>query len=237
MTLSRAQEAAAVILLAAGAGEISLAGGAGLIMHGVIDRDTEDLDAFTRSMQTDTHELADRVRGAFERANFLVVDDSAYPEAALRRLLVTPRAADGGRRTGAGRKPETVKVEIGQDFQALPAIPTAIGPVLDPLELGANKILTVYDVTRARDGDDLARLAVRYPFDRMLEVADRKETAPLDRNVLADQMRLFARIPNSEFTWLTSEQAAAAKTFMTTAADQIRAGRSVDDALSPYITD
>lgn len=233
MALSRAQEAAAVILLATGAGEISLAGGAGLITHGVIDRDTEDLDAFTRHMKTSTHELADRVRGAFERANYRVVDDSAYPEATLRRLLVTPRTADGAPRQGVGRKPETVKVEIGQDFQALPAIATPIGPVLDPLELGANKILTVYNVTRARDGDDLARLATRYPFDRMLEVADQKEVAPLDRAILADQMSLFARLPASEFPWLSADEASAVKTYMTTAADRVRAGGPVD-AVSPY---
>ncbi|KXO92802.1 hypothetical protein AXK56_22620 [Tsukamurella pulmonis] len=233
MALSSAQEAAAVILLATGAGEISLAGGAGLITHGVIDRDTEDLDAFTRHMKTSTHELADRVRGAFERANYRVVDDSAYPDATLRRLLVTPRAVDGATRAAAGRKPETVKVEIGQDFQALPAIVTPIGPVLDPLELGANKILTVYNVTRARDGDDLARLATRYPFARMLEVADQKEVTPLDRGVLADQMSLFARLPDSEFPWLRAEEADAVKTYMTAAAEQLRAGRPVD-VVSPY---
>ena len=50
MPLSAEQERAAVILLSAGAGQISLAGGSALIAHGLIDRQTNDLDAFTSSL-------------------------------------------------------------------------------------------------------------------------------------------------------------------------------------------
>lgn len=231
MALTQAQADAAVILLSTGDGTISLAGGAGLIVHGVTDRDTEDLDAFTRSTRTSTHELATRVRAAFERAAYTVVDGSASPEVSLRRLLVTP---GGAHRGDPGHEPETVKIEIGQDYQALPAITTDLGPVLDPLELGANKILVIYSMTRPRDADDLARLCPRYPFDEMLNVADQKEVEPPDRQILADQMRLFARQPDSEFHWLTPEMAQAVKRFMVEAADCVAAGQPVDATLSPY---
>ncbi len=232
MPLTGAQEAAAVILLAAGAGEIALAGGSGLIVHGVIDRDTKDLDAFTRDFRTDTHELAARVRGAFERAGYTVVDRSATPDVTLRRLMVTPGTAERpGRR---GRPVETIQIEIGQDFQALPAIATKVGPVLDPVELGANKILTVYNDVRARDADDLARLAARYSFDRMLTVADRKEREPLDRRVLADQMSMFARLGDAQFPWLSPDLAHAVKRFMVDAGQSLRAGHPVRADLSPY---
>lgn len=229
MGLSKAQEAAAVILLAAGAGEISLAGGSGLIAHGVVDRDTKDLDAFTRDARADTVEIARRVAAAFEGAGYRVVDDSLTADSPLRRLLVS--LAEPTRR---GRPPERVQIEIGVDYQALPSVPTRYGPALSPIELGANKIITVYDATRARDADDIARLTAVLSFDRMLEVADSKCRMPLDRRILAAQMMLLTRVDDAEFTWLPAERARAVKAFIGEAAEWVRDGRPVDPCRSPY---
>ncbi|NMO03247.1 hypothetical protein HH308_18695 [Gordonia sp. TBRC 11910] len=177
-----------MILLDAGHGHLSLAGGAGLIILGLTDRDTEDLGAFAARLTEDTFAITDRVSAAFRAAGYEVVDVSPSPEGSLRRLMVTP--------PGGG----AVKVEIGVDYRARPTLDTRVGPVLDPLELGANKVLTVYaDPTRGRDADDIARLCSRYAFDDLMRLVDLKESTPVDRRVLAEMFRALAAVQDPRF--------------------------------------
>ena len=75
MTLSKGQEHAAIILLSAGADNISVAGGAALIVHGLVDRPTQDLDAFSRP-DGNVLEIAASVTPAFIAAGYLVEDSS-----------------------------------------------------------------------------------------------------------------------------------------------------------------
>lgn len=170
MTLSKGQEHAAIILLSAGAGSISLAGGAALIVHGLVDRPTQDLDAFSRP-DGNVLEIAASVTSAFIAAGYLVEDISEANE------LRTFMASRQGRGT-FGRPSRPVKVQIGRDFQLLDSVPSPVGQTLDPLELAANKVLTVYDRPRARDADDIARLVPRFGLRKMLDVADRKQVEP-----------------------------------------------------------
>jgi len=96
MTLSKGQERAAMILLSAGAVSISLAGGAALIVHGLVDRPTQGLDAFSRP-DGNVLEIAGSVTSAFIAAGYLVEDIS---EANELRTFMAPRqrrGAFGGR--------------------------------------------------------------------------------------------------------------------------------------------
>jgi hypothetical protein len=224
MGLSREQERAAIILLSAGAGQISLAGGAALIVHGLIDRDTKDLDAFTKSLTDDIEQIASRVSAAFEQAGYTARDETNSP--ALRRLMVS--RSDHNK---AGRPARAVQIELGTDYQALPSVPSRLGPMLDVYELGANKILATYDRIRPRDADDIARLVTTLSFDQMLALADSKMVEPLDRPQLAECFRSFGRVHNSEFPSPTS--AAAVKQYMHVIASAVQNGTSLSD-LGPY---
>ncbi|HEY5881927.1 MAG TPA: nucleotidyl transferase AbiEii/AbiGii toxin family protein [Nakamurella sp.] len=222
--LSAEQERAAVILLSAAAGQISLAGGSALIAHGLIDRQTKDLDAFTSSLGADVVGITDRVADAFRAAGYVVNDDSRSP--ALRRLLVTR-----GAQRSIGRPSRAIQIEIGSDYQALPSLPSRFGPILDPYELGANKILATYDRVRPRDADDIARLVTKLDYTRMLSVADGKMVDRLDREQLAEAFDMFTRVDDSEFPY--PDNAAAVKEFMRALAESAR-GRTRLPALSPY---
>lgn len=136
MPLSAAQERVALILLSAGAGQLALAGGSALIAHGLIDRMTRDLDAFTAAEGYDLIELARRAENALVAAGYSVSDDTRVP--AVQRLLVQRFS-----RSTRGRPASVVQVELCRDDIALPSVPSPLGPLLDPLELGANKILAV----------------------------------------------------------------------------------------------
>ena len=217
MPLSRAQEHAAIILLSAGAGRISLAGGAALIVHGLVDRTTQDLDAFSRP-RGNVPEIAASVALAFVSAGYAVQDVSEADE--LRTLMVSRQ-----RRRLLGRPLRPVKVQIGRDFQLLEPVPSPVGQTLDPVELAANKVLTVYDRPRARDADDIARLVPRFGLRQMLEVADRKQVEPLVRGALADSFRMLQRIQDREFPY--PENAASVKLFMGAIAQSVESGSSL----------
>ncbi|GAA4385990.1 nucleotidyl transferase AbiEii/AbiGii toxin family protein [Tsukamurella soli] len=171
----------AAIVLASGSGELALAGGSALIMHGIIDRDTQDVDAFAEGEGADTAALAADVTDALRAAGYTVTDVSPTPTSTLRKLIATRR--------------RRVPVEVGISFdpRVRPTVPTRVGPAIDPIELGANKILALYsDPSRARDVDDLARLCTRYRFAEMLHLADTKQRTPVDREMLADSFGMLS---------------------------------------------
>lgn len=202
----------------------ALAGGSALIAHGLIDRKTKDLDAFTSSLDADIAGITARVAEAFRAAGYLVDDASRSP--ALRRLLV----ARGAQR-GIGRPSRSIQIEIGTDTQALASIPSRFGPILDPQELGANKILAVYDRVRPRDADDIARVVTTVDYARMLAVADAKMVHSLDRGQLAEAFDMFSRVDGSEFPY--PENAPAVKEFMRALAESAR-GRTQLPVQGPY---
>jgi len=104
-------------------------------------------------------------------------------------------------------------------------VPSPLGQTLDPLELAANKVLTVYDRPRARDADDIARLVPRFGLRQMLDVADRKQVEPLARPELANAFRMLQRIKDGELPY--PENAIAVKHFMGVIAQWLESGSSV----------
>ena len=81
----------------------------------------------------------------------------------------------------------------------LPSLSSRFGPILDPYDLGANKILAIYDRVRPRDADDVDRLVTKLDYTRTLSVADGKMVDRLDREQLAEAFDMFTRVEDSEF--------------------------------------
>lgn len=68
------------------------------------------------------------------------------------------------------------------DHHALPSVQTRYGPALDLHELGANKVLAIFDRAAARDFVDLVEVAAHILFDQLVDLAmekDRGLTLPL----------------------------------------------------------
>ncbi len=168
---------------------MALGGGGALIAHGLVDRDSEDLDAFIDSRE-DFPTVASRVRAAFVGADYEIsVNDSLGDPSQILTWLVRPRKT-----SARGRPTLPVKIQLLRDPIFLDPIPGRYGPMIDPIELGAQKLAVIYEDARPRDYDDLARIATHHRLDRIIEVADRRQFEPLDRVVIAATLRQVARM-------------------------------------------
>jgi len=172
---------------------MALGGGGALIVHGLVDRDSEDLDAFIDSRE-DFQVVARRVRAAFQGANYEISDnDSLGDPTQILTWYVRPR-----RRSARGRPTLPLKVQLLRDPILLDPVPGRYGPMIDPVELGAQKLTVIYEDARPRDYDDLARIATHYRLDRIIEVADQRHFQPLDRPTIAATLRQVARMRASD---------------------------------------
>lgn len=227
MPLSSAQERAAVVLLSSTEGRVNLAGGAALIAQGVTDRTTTDLDGFTSASGTELEATFSRVRSAFARAGYTITERDGRPSETVHTIYVRPP-----RTSDRGRPPEEIKIQIVGDEPALEApANTPLGPMLTIDELGANKILAVQGRTQPRDLDDIAHLVRAVPFSRMLHVADRKETHPLDRRMLAQTFAAFRDLSDVDFP--DPSKAPALRAWALEVARELVEGNQVT-ARSPY---
>jgi hypothetical protein len=79
---------------------MALGGGGALIAHGLVDRDSEDLDAFIDSRE-DFRTVASRVRAAFQGANYEISDNDSLgdPSQILTWFVRPRRTATRGRPT------------------------------------------------------------------------------------------------------------------------------------------
>lgn len=139
----------------------ALAGGAALIVHGVVNRTTRDLDLFTEErghvptlQQTLTDELV---------ANGLGVTIISASTTFV-RLEVHEPASD-----------ERIEIDLGVDVRMAAPVTTDIGRVLSIDELAADKMLALYGRAELRDFLDVADLLERFPKERLVELAIAKD--------------------------------------------------------------
>ena len=130
------EEVARVALHLAEAGHVALAGGGAMLAHEFIDRPTMDLDLFT-SDPGEVGPVTDALHKALRERGYAV--EVTRREDTFSHLQVT--APDG----------RQVDVELAQDARMLPAVQLAVGAVLHPDELAADKTLALFGRGAARD--------------------------------------------------------------------------------------
>lgn len=136
----------------------ALAGGAALISSGVVERTTMDLDLFTTSVE-ELPETASRVETALSADGMKVT--RTRDSGTFIRFLVE--------RSGA-----RCIVDLAVDTRIRPPRPGTI-PILDEEELGADKVLALFDRASARDFVDVFHLARRLGPDHLLSLASEKD--------------------------------------------------------------
>ena len=161
----------------------ALAGGAALVLQGLVDRDTKDLDFFSS-----VHGQAVPTTEAFLRtlATAGLHGDIVRSSPTFARIRV--HGADG----------DALLVEIGSDYRLADPVSSRVGPVLRSEELAADKLLALYGRAAARDFVDVYRLAGIHGVDAMLGWAADKDPG-LDRYQLAVAMNTMDRHPRREF--------------------------------------
>lgn len=132
-----------------------LAGGLALAAHGLTDRPTQDLDAFTSR--------AGDVARAFE----------AFTRAAAEKqwTVGVVQASDTFVRLSVTGQNELI-VDIALDSPPdLPPMMSILGPTFAPMELAARKLLALFDRAMPRDFVDLFRLVQRWDRDELMSMA------------------------------------------------------------------
>ena len=138
------EEVARVALHLAEAGQVALAGGGAMLAHEFVDRSTTDVDLFTPEAG-EVGPFTDALSTALRERGYAV--DVTRREEAFTHLQV---AAPDGRQ---------VAVEVAQDARMLPPAQLAVGAVLHPDELAADKTLALFGRGSARDLVDVDALA------------------------------------------------------------------------------
>lgn len=161
----------------------ALAGGAALIVHEVISRETRDLDFFTPSA-SDVGTVLPGFQQALAREGLTATAEQVLEGFA--RLTVT----DGT---------ETTTVDLASDYRLRPPVETAVGRVVAEDELAADKVLALAGRVEARDYLDVARLVERHgSFEALCRLAEQKDPG-FRRWALADMLRHFDRIARDDF--------------------------------------
>lgn len=174
---------ATTVLEAASARGFALAGGGAMIVHGVVDRSTRDLDFFTQR--------AEEIRGAARQVEEHLVSAGF----SVTRLMDT----EGFVRMEVRRSDEICEVDLGHDARRWPvADRTPIGPTISLDELAADKTLALLGRAAARDFIDVHALDKLFGMERLCDLAADKDLG-FSRRFLAEAMAKIDRLDRDQF--------------------------------------
>ena len=158
---------------------VALAGASGLIVRGVVDRPSRDVDLFA----TDTDEV-DRLTPA-------LID--ALANSGCDVTVVSARW--GHTRLEVRGMGESTNVDIGVQIRLDPVERTPAGPVLSQDDLAAGKLIALFDRAAERDYLDVAALtATAYTIGELCDLAEARQPR-FDRKQLAGQLQQFRYAP------------------------------------------
>lgn len=162
----------------------ALAGAGGLLVRGLIDRSTRDLDYFTVPGEEEAVRI---LRDALERA----LDSAGLDHRRQRDLsaFVRIEVSDGE---------DVCEVDLAVDYRALPTEQSRYGPTLAVEELAANKVLALFDRSEARDFLDLAELTHQFEIQRLFDLAAEKDTG-FDKSLFLEALAAFDRFTSEDF--------------------------------------
>ena len=161
--------------------EFALAGGAAIIVSGIADRPTNDLDFFASYPKT-VEALLHAAQAALENEGLAVT--RLAEGTTFARLSVTSTK-------------DTTHVDLASDARMLPAGETEEGFVLAEAELAADKVLALASRLESRDYIDFQGLLDRFDIDRLCELAGDKDGG-FTPDQLADALGYFDRVPATE---------------------------------------
>lgn len=167
---------------------LALAGGGGLIVHGVVDRRTEDLDLFGTAPE-DVNRGLPLIEKALADHGFDVERD---------------RVADGFARLIISFDTESTRLDLGWEPRILKPEPSPTGPVLPEEEIAAGKMLALFGRALPRDFADVSKLVDRFGLERLCELAAEKDRG-FDREIFRQMLGQFSKWPRADFELTEAE--------------------------------
>ncbi len=160
----------------------ALAGGGAMILLGLVDRETRDLDFFAREAAA-VNRVTPAVEAALRSAGFEVGRQIDQP--GFVRLEVV-------------RGTEGCEVDLGYDARLWPTRRHELGVVISTEELAADKTLALLGRAAARDFVDVHALAARFGEERLCQLAADKDLG-FRREYLADALGKIDRLDRDLF--------------------------------------
>ena len=161
---------------------VALAGGGALILHGIVDRATTDLDYFSPDV-VDVRTFAEATQRALLGEGLRV--DTARSSADFVRLEVT----DGD---------DEMSIDVGISSRAFTPVTTPHGRVLAAEDLAGDKLLALFGRAEPRDFLDVRALTARFDLNELYELAADKDPG-FSLEHLRDAVGVFDRHPRQTF--------------------------------------
>ena len=161
---------------------VALAGSCGLIVRGLVDRSSRDVDLFA----IDADEV-DRLLPVLLEA--LAVEGFDVEVVRNRWGLVSLRVHGMGQETG---------VDIGTQLRLNPTERTEGGVILSLDDLAGGKFIALFDRGAVRDYIDVAALTSEYTFAELCDLTEARQPR-FDRQHLARRLRQFPRLEAEQF--------------------------------------
>jgi hypothetical protein len=159
-----------------------LTGAAAMLLAGLIERPTADIDLMTTLDTASVGVAADAFVAAAREAGWTVEVQRQF--ASFSRLQVS-------------RGDEAIDVDLVQDAPPVsPVVETSLGPSLSPDDLAARKTLALFGRAEARDFVDVYTIVQRYGRERLLELA-RLNDGGFDRRMFAGMLDQISRIADA----------------------------------------
>lgn len=150
---------------------VALAGGSALIVTGVVNRGTDDLDFFAAHPQP-VAPMLDTFETAMQQAGLRVT--RLRVSGTYARLLIESDS-------------DSTHVDLATDYQMMPALKTADGLILTDQELAANKTLALFSRAEPRDYIDFRALAQKFSLTELCDLAASKDDG-FTPSLLADAL-------------------------------------------------
>ena len=161
---------------------VALAGGGALIVLGIVDRATSDLDFFAAS--------------ASQAERFIPAVEAALAADGLRVDHI--QTGPGFARLQVSDDTNTITIDLSHDYRRFPTVDGEAGRVLSADELAADKLLALWGRAAPRDFRDVHALAQRFSTDEMHRLAAEKDPG-FDIASLADALGVFDHRHAGEF--------------------------------------
>lgn len=156
----------------------AMAGAGALTVHGLIERPTQDLDYFTVPGEgTSIVSMRDAVEESLSGAGLTTTRRRDLP------TFVRLEVSDGV---------DNCQIDLAVDYRALPTESSRLGPTLATKELGAGKVLAIFDRAEARDFRDLDRLLQHFTLEELMDLAAEKDPG-FDKGFFRDGLARFRR--------------------------------------------
>ena len=167
-----------------------LGGGGALIAHGLVQRETDDLDFFSHRGHGDVPVAGNALVAAAEGRGWEVEVVRSGPE--FRRFKISRPETRAG-------ESEVVYVDLAVDSPPTgePKV-TIAGLALAPYELAIRKTLALFGRAEPRDFTDVYNLHGTFDRDEILEAAAQTDPG-FDRLVFAQMLRSHRRIRDDDF--------------------------------------